>query len=240
MSNWKVDPAAPHTVEGMICSLAGVCDGAHMQDQQGFSGADTEFGHSLANRAQQGRPFTLKQAQAALKLVNKYRRQIGGTDFVKTFLEQPVFKLAPLDPNAPVQVAGGCSKPSRKLTSQDKTAVFEFPYSPEVVAELKTIRGEHKGVRYRAQWEPTRKVWLVPVNEASIFQIMDVAERFGFEVEARFTTYLERVRAKTEESRMHLLLNDGQHVTLAGDTLIVSVDNAAILKEIEDELNSNP
>jgi hypothetical protein len=28
-------------------------------------------------------------------------------------------------------------------------------------------------------------------------------------------------------------------VTLAGDTLIVSVDDAAILKEIEDELNTD-
>jgi hypothetical protein len=77
------------------------------------------------------------------------------------------------------------------------------------------------------------------VNESSIWSIMDVADKFEFEVEDRFTTYLERVREKTEESRVHLMLTGGQHVTLAGDTLIVSVDNAAILKEIEDELNTD-
>lgn len=239
MSNWKVEPAAPHTVEGMICSLAGVCDGARQHDQQGFSGADTEFGHSLANRAQQGRPFTLKQAQAALKLVNKYRRQIGGADFVKAFLEQPVFKLAPLDPNALVGNTEGRPHNPRRIISEQKTAVFHFPYNPDLVAALKMVRGEHKGEKYRAQWEPSRKVWLCPVNESSIWGIMDVADKFEFEVEDRFTTYLERVREKTEESRVHLMLTGGQHVTLAGDTLIVSVDNAAILKEIEDELNAN-
>jgi len=236
MSNWKVDPAAPHTVEGMICQLANNCDGARQHDQQGFSGADTEFGHSLAQRAQQGRPFTLKQAQAALKMVNRYRRQLGGAELVRGFLETPVFKMAPLDPTSPVSHAEAKPHNPRRLLSEDKTAVFQFPYSPEVVESLKAIRGEHKGERYRAQWEPSRKVWLVPVNETSIWAIMDVADRFEFEVEARFTTYLERVREKTQESRVHLVLNGGQHVTLADDTLVVSVDNAAILKEIEDAL----
>lgn len=239
MSNWTVDPTAPHTVEQMICSLAGVCDGAHQQDHQGFSGADTEFGHSLANRAQQGRPFTVRQAQASLKLIQKYRRQLGGEGVVKPFLERPIFRLRPLDPNSASPNTETKPHNPRRLNSEDRMAVFQFPYAPELVAAVKTIRGEHKGERYRAHWAPDRKVWLVPVNETSIWGIMDVANRFEFEVEPRFTTYLDRVREKTEESRVHLTLNGGQHVTLAGDTLIVSVDNAAILKEIEDALNAD-
>jgi hypothetical protein len=239
--NWRVDPQAAHTVEGMIMSLAGVCDGAVQHDGQGFSGADTEFGHSLAQRAQQGRPYTVKQAQGALKLVNKYRRQLGGPVVVKNFLEQPVFKMAPLDPLAPKPEAeADAEQPhnNRRLTSQDKLAVFQFPYNAEIVAAVKNIRGTHKGEKFWASWDGANKRWTIPVNESSINPIMQLAERFEFEVEARFTAYLERVNEKLAESRVHLALNEGQHVSLADDEIIISVDNLAILEEFKHVLTT--
>ena len=237
--NWRVDPQAAHTVEGMIMSLAGVCDGAVQHDGQGFSGADTEFGHSLAQRAQQGRPYTVKQAQGALKLVNKYRRQLGGADVVKNFLEQPVFKMEPLDPLAP-KADAPAEKPhnNRRLTSQDKLAVFQFPYNAEIVAGVKNIRGTHKGEKFWATWDAARKLWTIPVNESSINPIMQLAERFEFEVEPRFTAYLERVNEKLAESRVHLALNEGQHVSLADDAIVISVDNLAILEEFKHVLTT--
>lgn len=240
MQNWRVDPASPQTVEGMIMMLAGVCDGARQHDGQGFSGADTEFGHSLAQRAQQGRPYTVKQAQGALKLVNKYRRQLGGPVVVKNFLEQPVFKMAPLDPNSPPQPKTEAEKPhnDRTLTSQDRLAVIRFSYNPEIVTAVKAIRGTHKGEKFWASWDAGRKLWTIPVNETSIAPIMQLAERFGFEVEDRFRVYLERVNEKLAESRVHLALNDGQHVTLADGALVVSVDNLAILEEFRRALTA--
>ncbi len=237
--NWRVDPQAAHTVEGMIMSLAGVCDGAVQHDGQGFSGADTEFGHSLAQRAQQGRPYTVKQAQGALKLVQKYHRQLGGADVVKNFLEQPVFKMAPLDPLAPkADVPADKPHNDRTLTSQDKLAVFQFRYDPEIVAAIKNLRGVHKGVKFWPTWDPARKLWTVAVNETSIFPILDVAKRFGFEVESRFTEYADKVSEKLLESRMHLALNEGQNVSLAGDEIIISVDNLAILEEFKHVLTT--
>ena len=231
--NWMVDPQAPTTVETMICQLAGVCDGAREHDGQGFSGADTEFGHSLAARAQQGRAYTVKQATAALKLVRKYRRQLGGQVLVEAFLQKPVFRMQPLDPMAAQPTQPPQPSTDRQLTSRDRVAVLAFRYDPALVAAVKGIQGEHRGVRFRASWDPASRVWTVPVNESSIGPIMALAEQWGFSIEDRFTTYLERVRERTQESHMMLALNQGQHVTVTEDSIIIAVEDAAILEEFE-------
>ena len=239
MQNWRVDPAAPHTVEGMIMMLAGVCDGARQHDGQGFSGADTEFGHSLAQRAQQGRPYTLKQAQGALKLVNKYRRQLGGPVVVQSFLGNPVFRMQPLDPAAPVPCVSAPSKtPDRELVSKDTLAVFKFRYDPELVAAMKTIRGSHGDKRFYASWDPQNKVWTVPVNTTSIWLIMDVAERFRFSVEERFNEYVRKIQTKTSDSRMMLALNGGQNIVVDDGMITIAIADPAILKEFQDALAS--
>lgn len=239
MQNWRVDPSAPQTVEGMIMMLAGVCDGARQHDGQGFSGADTEFGHSLAQRAQQGRPYTVKQAQGALKLVNKYRRQLGGPAVVQAFLSNPVFRMQPLDPAAPASAASVPAKTlDRELVSRDKLAVFKFRYDAELVAALKTIRGSHGDKRFYASWDPQGKVWTVPVNPTSIWLIMDVAERFRFAVEERFNEYVRKLRINTDDSRMMLALNGGQNIVVDDGMITIAIADPAIFKEFQDALAS--
>ena len=240
MKHWMVDHTASRTVEGMIMSLAGVCDGAHKHDAQGFSGADTEFGHSLAQRAQQGRAYTVKQAQGALKLVNKYRRQLGGEAVVQAFLVNPVFKAQPYDPAAaPAPEASPNNKPAdRELVSKDTLAVFKFRYDPELVAAMKTIRGSHGDKRFYASWDPQNKVWTVPVNTTSIWLIMDVAERFRFSVEERFNEYVRKIQTKTSDSRMMLALNGGQNIVVDDGMITIAIADPDILKEFQDALAS--
>lgn len=234
VNNWKVDPAAAHTVEGMICSLAGVCDGAQQHDQQGFSGADTAFGHSLAQRAQQGRAFTVKQAQAAIKMVNKYRRQLGGPAAVAAFLTQPVFRNLPVDPQAQrVDVPPAEAQNDRVLSSRDKTAVFKFRYDAELVAAVKAIRGQHRDQKFYASWDPAARVWTVPVNESSISLILAVAERWCFAVEERFLEYQRKVEAKMGPSRMMLAMNGGQNIVVDDGMIQIAISDPAILKEFE-------
>lgn len=241
MSNWIVDSASTNTAEDFIMSLAGVCDGANQHDNAGFSGADVEFGHSLAARATQGRAFTVKQAHAVLKMVAKYRRQLGGKDYINDWMKQPVFKRQPIDPNDPI-VVPTFSKPAvianRHLTSSGTSAVFSFGYDTALIAAIKAIRGEHRGRKFWAAWDGNNKKWTVPVNETSITLIMQVAEKFKFDIEQRFTDYLTQVIEKTEESRMMLTLNDGQNIIVAEDSILISVDDSAILKEFEDALCS--
>lgn len=67
--------------------LASVCDGAASNDAQGFNGADTTLGKSLAGR----RLWSTKQAIAAWRMVQKYRGQVlAGTGIDVAELPAPV------------------------------------------------------------------------------------------------------------------------------------------------------
>jgi len=71
--------------------LANVCDGAASQDGQGFNGLDTYFGRSLAFAASE-KPLTLKQVQAAYKMVQKYlRTQLPDISYAHFMAEQNAY-----------------------------------------------------------------------------------------------------------------------------------------------------
>lgn len=70
------DNIAEEQVEAIhegLRSIAGMCDGARKLDGVGFSGSDTDFGHSLAGSPR----LSQKQAKYGKKLVRKYRRQLA-------------------------------------------------------------------------------------------------------------------------------------------------------------------
>lgn len=238
MQNWCVDPQG-QTAESMIMTLAGVCNGAATWDGAGFSKMDTQFGHSLAEKAQQGRAWTEKQAACALKLINKYRRQIGGEEFINSWMQRPVFAMMPLSDADRKQKAVG----ERKLTSADKMAIFQFPYDAQLVAAVKAIRGEHKGAKFWAAWDSALKRWQVQVNETSIQQIMNLAREWEFEIEDRFEDYYSRVMAKLEgvreaaqESSVVTRLGGEPGVNIQDGQIMIVHDNASVLAEFKEAL----
>ncbi len=230
--SWKTDPSAKNTAEDMICTLAGMCNYASSWDGAGFSKIDAEFGHSLARQASEGKAWTVKQATAALKLLRKYQRQLGGKNYMDEWLTSPIFRKEPRDPSVKPQ-NDEKKQNDRQLRSRDSLAVFSFGYDTEIVAGIKNIKGEHKGKKFWASWDPSNRSWTIPVNETSIWPIIDLARKFSFDIEDRFEEYVTKVKEKTEESRVMLSLNGGQHITVANDTIIVSVEDAAILEEFE-------
>ena len=239
MQNWCVDPEG-QTAERMILTLAGVCNGASTWDGAGFSKMDTAFGHSLAERAQQGRPWTARQAQGALKLITKYRRQIGGEAFIKNWMTRPVFAMMPLTDEERKKAAGS----QRKLASEDKTAVFTFPYDADLVAAIKALRGEHKGKKYWAAWDGSLRRWTVPVNEGSIMPIMKLAREFEFDIEPRFEEYytkvvakLENVREAAEESDVVQRLGGEPGVSIQGDVITIMHADPHVLAEFQAALS---
>ena len=234
---WRVDPTSSQTAEGLLIQLADRCNHASTWDSAGFSKLDTELGHSLAQRARNGNAWTVKQATAALKLLRRYQRQLGGKGFMDVWLQDPTFAQAPLEP----QAQG--TKPLRKLTSQDKTAVFEFAYDGTLVQAIKAIRGSHRGEQFRSTYNAQARTWSVPVNETSIAQIMQVATAHDFDIEQRFVDYQAKVQVRKQaveealqEDRVMLALNDGVNVAVAHDAIVIAVENPEIMAEFQQAL----
>ena len=220
------------TAESMICSLANACDGANSVDGNGFSKIDSHFGKSLAEFASHNKPWSAKQAAAATKLIKKYQRQLGGKDFIDEWLKSPKFANIPSSPDS----AQSQLPNDRKLTSVESFAVFKFNYNLEIVTALKSIKGEKNGKKYWAAWDCSSKSWTVPVNGSSIIHIMEIANKFKFDIEDRFVQYLDKIQEQTAESNTHLILNDNRHITVAGDMIVISVADVEILAEFEKAL----
>jgi len=79
---------AHHIVEQALIDLAGVCDGAHMKDHQGFNGFDARLGRSFADQLSQGRRLSPKQREVVGKMLPKYRRQIADWEQVQEALPE--------------------------------------------------------------------------------------------------------------------------------------------------------
>ena len=59
-------------LENAILFLAGCGDGENQEDSVGFNGSDSRFGYYLAKWLQKGENLTLKQAETALQMMQKY------------------------------------------------------------------------------------------------------------------------------------------------------------------------
>lgn len=246
MNNWIVDSQGT-TAEHLIMTLAGVCNGASTWDGRGFSKIDAHFGHSLATQAQSGKPWSVKQATSALKLINKYRNQLGGTQVIQKWLESPRFAQKPITSQSSSADSTKNNSPTvtRKLRSEQNTAVFSFEFNQDLISAIKNIRGEHKGQKFWASWDAAGKRWTVPVNEGSIVLIMNVALAWDFDIEERFTIFHRRVLDKlaglaesAKSSQVAHALGQPLGVDVQSGQLIIAHSDPQVLAQFESELRN--
>lgn len=237
MQNWR-SVTDVVTAEHMIQQLAGMCNGAATWDSAGFSKTDVQFGHSLAQQAAQGRAWSMKQASAALKMITKYSRQLGGKEAVRDWMQAPNFAIMPRAP--------GGARDHRMLKSDLQQAVFEFKFQAELVAQIKQIRGNHKGEKYWASWHADTRTWRVPVNAHSIMQIMQVARDWEFEIEERFEIYyskvmerLSEVKEAAEESRVAHALGMTQEVSVSDHHVQIVHADPHVLEQFRALMNQS-
>lgn len=223
MQNWIHDPNAERTAESMIRLLANRCNHASSLDGAGFSMNDASFGHSLAQQSASGRPWTEKQAAAALRIIAKYSGQLGGREAIQQWLKNPVFENMPRTGKAQVQ---------RRISCSDGVVMFSFAYDTELV---NTIKGTFsKNERNLRPWfDPATKNWYIRLSPKTVDGISEIAKRHGFEIDVDLQEHLDDVIERTSESRTMLVLNDGRHVVLNDTHITIAVDDLSIMQEFE-------
>ncbi len=154
------------TILDAVRFLAGRCDWAAALDGNGFNKFDAEFGHSLADCER----LTPKQEVAALKMLQKYRRQLanGGIDYYKlgaaTRVENNVVYAAPA---------------TRRIELSGTRFVLVYPYDPDLIAEIKRLP-DRKFHGKDNPWNGRTKVWTMPLDRC--LEVEEFAKRFDFAI----------------------------------------------------------
>jgi SWI/SNF-related matrix-associated actin-dependent regulator 1 of chromatin subfamily A len=167
--------------------LAGRCDGACLQDGQGFSKPDTFFGHRLADLSE----WTAAQRNAAWLMARKYKGQLAeaGIDFDS--IPEP-----PPPPTAEEKDKVEKNKiTSRRIRIDGEKFVIEFPYSADVVGEIKKIPGR--------KWakDLPGKPWTAPITFGTAENVISLVDRFGFSVDEEASA---RIRGLSDLANLNL------------------------------------
>lgn len=153
-----------HTVEAALLALsARDQDYATIENGVGFNGRDTGFGNSLAKQVAAGKNLSPKQYGTAYRMLRTYRVQLSGYGIDYDLIPTP----DQVHPNtAPKETA-------KTVDFRGGFFVFQFSYDPNLKDELKdAITGR--------RWDADNKVWIAPVESASL--VGKFALKFGFKV----------------------------------------------------------
>jgi hypothetical protein len=116
-----------------------------------------------------GTALTDKQAELAVKLILKYRRQFAKMGIDVSPAENPVFRMAPrkMDRTKAVWLDGDC-------------IVVKFPYDNDLIKELQQFREASQG---RAWYDRDKKLWNLAITEYNVNWIIPWANSYGFEID---------------------------------------------------------
>ncbi len=153
------------------------------------SNFDEKISQSLANQIFNGKAFTHKQADIALRLVKKYRNQfkkIGVTD-IENMLETPIYKfnLRTID-----------NTKSVTLDPISKRFIIKFPFDQNLLTLFRTLNTKEKLTR--AEWDPDNKNWTLDLNEVSLAFILDNLSD-SFVIDDEIKNYIDKYNQIKDE-----------------------------------------
>lgn len=160
-------------IQQAVRYLASRCDGAISEDGCGFNKTDSAFGKSLAAQEK----WTKRQAQAALKMLEKYQGQLqaGGFDIERLFDGSEI--IYPHLQQEKVKQMNVVKK------VDDRTMEIRYKFDPEILQLVKTLPGR--------RFHPDKKYWTATITADSINKLKDA----GFVIDAE----LEKLLHQAEE-----------------------------------------
>lgn len=142
-------------LEQAILYLAGRCDGAMTRDGAGFNGADTGFGHWLAERIEAKQPLILAHAATALKMATKYKGQLEESGLTLPEWEAIAHQYAVSAPPPNTEE----SKPEKRIEIiKEEVAVFA-PY--DETGKFQKVAKSIEGYRFKN----SDKSWRYPLEK---------------------------------------------------------------------------
>ena len=173
---------------------------------------DIAIVNSMASTTVFGTALTDKQAELAVKLILKYRRQFAKMGIDVAPVETPVFRLAPrkMDRTKAVWLEG-------------ENIVVKFPYDNDLIKELQQFREESQG---RAWYDRDKKLWNLAITEYNVNWIIPWANGYGFEVDHRVQELFAQILECEQQLYEIKLVQQGSRyaITNASTSLIEYIE----------------
>lgn len=170
-------------IQEAVRFLAERCDHAVTTDNKGFNKMDAGFGKDLAKRER----WTKRQAEAALKMIKKYQKQlkIGEIDVEKLFDGSEVTypHLQPVNGEGPPKLQK-TTTPKRTVKVKDGKMEIRFPYSNDLLNIIRSIPGR--------RFNNVEKFWTAPISPDGVEKL----QKAGFEIDPTLEEYLKQVKAR--------------------------------------------
>ena len=174
---------------------------------------DIAIVNSMASTTVFGTALTDKQAELAVKLVLKYRRQFAKMGIDVAPVEAPVFRMAPRKMDR-----------TKAVWLDDDHIVVKFPYDNDLIKELQSFRETSQG---RAWYDRDKKLWNLAITEYNVNWIIPWATSHGFEVDYHVQELFAQI-LECERQPFEIKLvqdNKGYKITNATDSLIEYIES---------------
>lgn len=145
-----------------------------------------------------GQGFTEKQSLLAVRIAKKHSNLLAESfgKNISNILENPTYSL-----------------PIRNLVKTKHINIIEngiykkcveavFPYNDEYISAFR----KNKEINLTGVWDPNRRAWIFPLNEANLNFLVDFAERENFIVDHEFAKYSQEVKKIKENIDAHIPL----------------------------------
>jgi hypothetical protein len=140
---------------------------------------DVQVLASMSSATQSGRALTDRQAELAVKIIQKYRKQLEKLDIDIAPIESPQFRLG-------VRTIDR----RRLLYIQDDHIVLQFPYDTKLIDDLRDLAKLSQGAW---KFAAGPKAWRLAITETNVIAANGFAENHEFEVSEEFKTYVQEV-----------------------------------------------
>jgi hypothetical protein len=144
---------------------------------------DEKIASSLGWQCVENKAFTQKQAEIALRLLKKYKKQFLtlGHENIELLIDAPVYKYA-------LRVIDNQSAVS--LDYKDQKFRVKFPFNQELVTKIRQFSS--KTTLTKPSWDPETKTWQFDLNEKSLEFIFNELLPLKFEVTDEISEILEK------------------------------------------------
>lgn len=168
---------------------------------------------SMSAATQSGRALTDRQAELAVKIIQKYRKQLEKLDIDVRPIDSPQYRhgIRTID--------------RRKLLYiENDYIVLQFPYDTKLIDDLRDLAKISQG-SWRFAAEP--KAWRLAITETNVVAANGFAENHEFEISNEFKTYVQEVvRCEQMPYEIKLIETDtGLSIQNAPNTLIDAINN---------------